>query len=55
MRKFTVVTAILIVVFAGIGLVRAGGAKQTSQTILSAFELMSQAKDLPVAPHPDAI
>jgi hypothetical protein len=28
---------------------------QASQTIQSAFELMSQAKDLPVAPHPDAI
>jgi hypothetical protein len=55
MRKFTVVTVILIVVFAGIGFVQAGGAMPASQTIQSAFELMSQAKDLPVAPHPDAI
>ena len=57
MRKF------LIIAFAGVLLLAVSaflikpettGAGQTPRSNLSALELMSQSKDLPVAPTPDA-
>jgi hypothetical protein len=56
MRKAIVVVAAAIMVLSGIAFVTA----RTSTTVqpvsasMSTLELMSNAKELPVAPHPDA-
>ena len=56
MRKAIVVVAAAIMVLSGIALVtaRTNGTVQPVSASMSAFDLMSNAKDIPVAPHPDA-
>ncbi len=56
MRKAIVVVAAAILVLSGIALVtaRTNSTVQPVSASMSTFDLMSNAKDLPVAPHPDA-
>jgi len=56
MRKAIVVVAAAIMVLSGIALVtaRTNSTVQPVSASMSAFDLMSNAKDIPVAPHPDA-
>ena len=54
MRKLMIVTA-AVVALAGVVFVKGyTRAAQSPQAAVSAFDLMSTANDLPVAPHPDA-
>jgi hypothetical protein len=56
MRKAIVVVAAGIMVLSGIALVtaRTSSPVQPVSASMSTLELMSSAKELPVAPHPDA-
>lgn len=56
MRILTIITAaVALIVAASVFAQKPNtGATQASQTALSSFDLMSNAKDLPVAPNPDA-
>jgi len=56
MRKAIVVVAAVFMVLSGIAFVtaRTNSAVQPASTSMSTFELMSNAKELPVAPNPDA-
>jgi hypothetical protein len=56
MRKAIVLVAAVVIVLSGIALVtaRTNSAVQPVSASMSTFDLMSNAKDLPVAPHPDA-
>jgi len=57
MRTTMTVTAAIVLMVAGtLFMLKSNtSATQQSQTTVSIFELMSNAKDLPVAPNPDAI
>jgi hypothetical protein len=55
MRKIMIAAAAIIVMAAGIALVKDySGAVSSPQSGVAAFELMSNAKDLPTPVHPDA-
>ena len=56
MRKAIVLVAAVVIVLSGIALVtaRTNSAVHPVSASMSMFDLMSNAKDLPVAPHPDA-
>jgi hypothetical protein len=56
MRKAIIVAAAIILIATGVVLVNARNhsAAPSSPQAITTFELMSKAKDLPVAPHPDA-
>jgi len=54
MRKATIVAAAITLMVTGIAFVTAKSDSVAQSTIMSAFELMTKAKDLPVAANPDA-
>jgi hypothetical protein len=56
MRKAIIVAAAIILIATGVVLVNARNhsAAPSSPQAITTFELMSKAKDLPVAPHPAA-
>jgi len=55
MRKIAVIAASAVVLFSAAAyLVKSTPSDATQASEITAFELMSQAKDLPVAPHVDA-
>jgi hypothetical protein len=56
MRKAIVVAATIILMVTGIVLGKSTtqNSAPSSPQAITTFELMSRAKDLPVAPHPDA-
>ena len=55
MRNFIIGTAAVIAVLSGVGFIVASPHTQASPTVMSAFEIMSTAKDLPTDTAPDAI
>ena len=55
MRKLIIGMAAVITVLAGIGFMLASRDTQASPTVMSAFEIMSTAKDLPTDVAPNAI
>jgi hypothetical protein len=56
MRKATIFAAAVILIVTGVVLVngRNHGVAPSSPQTITTFELMSNAKDLPAAPQPDA-
>jgi hypothetical protein len=55
MRKMTLVATTAMLIVAAVALIQSHtGATQSPQAAMSAVDLMSGAKDLPVAPNPDA-
>jgi hypothetical protein len=55
MRKITIATTTIMLVVAAVALIQSyTGAAQSPRMAMSAFDLMSEAANLPVAPNPDA-
>jgi|SoiMetStandDraft_2_1073263.scaffolds.fasta_scaffold828284_1 hypothetical protein len=55
MRKLIIGTAAIIAILSTVGFMLASRDTQASPTVMSAFEIMSTATDLPTDPAPDAI